>query len=154
MRTAILALFFSLGLMSFSYAESGVEIKDAWLRETPPGTTITALFLNIENKGSQDDALKSASSNVSRVAEIHTTSVDDNGVAKMEMMESVTVPSGGTAKLEPGGIHIMLIDLNEPLKSGEKVEVELVFENAGEVKAEAEVRGLGDGSSGHEHHHH
>lgn len=154
MRTAILTLLFSTSLISFSYAESGIELKDAWVRGTPPGTTITALYLNIENKGSEKDALVSASSNVSKVAEIHTTSVDDKGVAKMEMLQSLSIPAGAVTKLEPGGIHIMLIDLNKPLKSGESVEVELVFENAGPLKAQAKVKGPGDSSHGHEHHNH
>lgn len=152
MRTALLTVFLSLVCLSVSYAESGIEINDAWVRETPPGSTITAAYMNIENNGSAEDTLKSASSKVSKSAEIHKTSVDDKGVAKMEMVESVQVPSGSTVKLEPGGMHIMLIGLEEPIKSGDKVEVELVFENEGSVKVEAEVLGIGDDA--HQHHHH
>lgn len=151
MRTAIFALLFSFSLISFSYAESGIELKDAWVRGTPPGSTITALYLNIENKGSENDVLLSASSDVSKVVELHTTSVDDKGVAKMEMLESISIPAGGTVKLEPGGMHIMLIDLQKPLETGENVEVELVFEKAGPIKAQAKVKGPGEAVHGHGH---
>ena len=151
MRAALLTVFFSLACLGVSNAEPGIEIKDAWVRETPPGSTITAVYMNIQNNGSTGDTLKSASSKISKSAEIHKT-VHEKGVAKMEMMESVEVPSGSTVKLEPGGVHIMLIDLEEPVKSGDKVEVELVFENGGSVKVEAEALGVGDDA--HQHHHH
>jgi periplasmic copper chaperone A len=152
MGKMILAMILSLGYLSLSYAEAQIEIKDIWVRETPPGTSITALYMNIENSGGEDDTLKSVSSNISKSAEIHNTSVDQHGVAKMEMLESVSVPARESVHFEPGGMHIMLIDLREPLKSGDKVDIELVFDRAGQMKVQAEVVGIGDKSQ--EQHHH
>lgn len=154
MRVALLVFIFSLGFITFSYAEGTIQIKNAWVRETPPGSTITALYLDIENTENKEDTLMSASSGVCRVAELHTTSVDDKGVAKMEMLESISIPAGGTVKLDPGGMHIMLIDLEQSLKSGENVEVDLVFEKAGTLKVPAKVKGPDEVGHGHQHHHH
>ena len=138
------AIVLSLGFINFSYAQVQIEITEGWVRGTPPGTTITAMYMNVENTGDQDDTLKSVSSDISKSAEIHQTSVDDKGVAKMEMLESVLVPAEGSVNFKPGGMHIMLIDLEESLKSGDKVEIKLVFEKAGQVKVQAEVLGVGD----------
>ena len=41
------------------------------------------------------------------------------------------VPARGALKLEPGGKHLMLIELYRPLGSGESVELTLCFEKAG-----------------------
>lgn len=141
MKKALAVIMLSLGFVNFSYAQAQIEITDSWVRGTPPGTTITAMYMNVENKGDEDDVLTSVSSQISKSAEIHQTSVDDKGVAKMEMVESVSVPAGASVQLKPGGMHIMLIDLEEPLKSGDEVEVELVFEEAGKIKVQAEVVG-------------
>lgn len=141
MKKALTVIMLSLGFVNFSCAQAQIEITDSWVRETPPGTTITAMYMNVENKGDEDDVLTSVSSQISKSAEIHQTSVDDKGVAKMEMVESVSVPAGASVQLKPGGMHIMLIDLEEPLKSGDEVEVELVFEEAGKIKVQAKVVG-------------
>ncbi len=141
-------IMLSLGFVSFSYAQQQIEITEGWVRGTPPGTTITAMYMNVENKGEQEDVLSSVSSKISKSAEIHQTSVDDKGVAKMEMVESVAIPAGEAVQFKPGGMHIMLIDLEEPLKSGDEVEIELVFEKAGNIKVQAEVVGVGEKRSG------
>jgi len=152
MGKILLAMILTLGYLSVSYAEAQIEVTDSWGRETPPGTSITALYMNIENTGAEDDTLRSVSSNISKSAEIHNTSVDENGVAKMEMLESVPVPARKSVRFEPGGMHIMLIELEKPLKSGDKVDIELVFEKAGRLNVQAEVVSIGDKAQ--EHHHH
>lgn len=149
MIKVLAVIMLSLGFVNFSYAQAQIEITEGWVRGTPPGTTITAMYMNVENKGDQDDALIGVSSNISKSAEIHQTSVDDKGVAKMEMVESVSIPAGGSVHFKPGGMHIMLIDLKEPLKSGDEVEIELVFEKAGKIKVQAEVLGVGESRDRH-----
>ena len=58
----------------------------------------------------------------------------------MRKIDSLEIPAGGTVELKPGGYHIMLIDLNRELVAGEKVDITLKFEKAGDVKVTAEVR--------------
>ncbi len=152
MGKIVLTIIFCMTLVSLSYAQAQIEIKDAWVRETPPGSSVTALYMSIGNSGNEDDTLKGVSVGVSKSAEIHVTSVDSGGVATMEMMKSVDVPARKSVLFEPGGMHIMLIDLAEPLKSGDIVEIDLQFEKAGRIKAHAEVVGIKDMTE--EHHHH
>lgn len=153
MRYSVLTIIVSMLSLSICFAEGGIEVKDAWVRETPPGSKITALYMNINNAGDKDDTLVSVSTNVSKSAEIHNTLVDDKGVAKMDMIERVIATSGETVKFEPGGMHVMLIDLKHPLKSGDTVQLDLIFETAGKVGIEAKVLGLDAEMKHHQHHH-
>lgn len=151
MRKYILSIMFIFALASLSYAGDEIEVTDAWVREVPPASTVTAVYLKIENKGDKADKLMGVSSAIAGKAQIHTTSVDDKGVAKMEMQKELEIPAGETVVLEPGGTHIMLIDLKEPVMGKDEIELDLMFENAGEVEVEAHVTGLGDDNGGHDH---
>jgi hypothetical protein len=89
-------------------------------------------------KSAADTALVSASSPVAGVVEIHEMKMD-GGVMKMSAVKSLAVPAGKGVELKPGGYHVMLMDLKQPLKEGETVPVTLNFEDkAG--KAVIEVR--------------
>lgn len=153
MRKYILSTMFIFALGSLSYAGDEIQVTDAWVREVPPASTVTAAYLKITNEGDKADKLTGVSSAIAGSAQIHTTSVDDKGVAKMEMQDSIDIPAGETVALEPGGTHIMLIDLKEPVMGKDEVELDLTFENAGEVEVKAHVMGLDDDNGGHDHHH-
>ena len=57
--------------------------------------------------------------------------MDGNGVMSMQMQEAVTVPSGKTLEFKPGGLHVMLIRLNQDLKIGDTISLTLIFEKTG-----------------------
>ena len=63
-----------------------------------------------------------------------------NDVASMQQMPSVEIPGGGMLKFEPGGYHLMLIDLSQPLAAGDVIEITLVFEDAGQITIKAVVK--------------
>jgi periplasmic copper chaperone A len=68
----------------------------------------------------------------------------NNGVMTMRPIEGgLTIAPGGTAKLSPGGNHLMLVELDAPLRQGEQVPVTLTFERAGDIEAVLEVQALG-----------
>ena len=69
-----------------------------------------------------------------------TTTTGSGGMMTMSPVDEVPVPAGETVALEPGGYHVMLLDVVEPLVAGDTFEVTLTFENAGEMVVEAEVR--------------
>ena len=133
---------------------AGVEIKNAWIREVPPGAEVAALYLEIENKG-PEDSIVSVSSDVSKTAEIHTTEIAADGTGRMVRLDNVILPSGSVTSFTPGGKHIMLIDLTKPPKAGEKHEVVISFDNSGKQTVTAEVRGFTEnGYHGHHDMHH
>ena len=68
------------------------------------------------------------------------TSMPSSGEMAMRPISSLELPAGETVALEPGGYHIMLLELVAPLEAGDTVEVTLTFERAGEQVVTATVR--------------
>jgi len=150
MNYLILILF---ALISCSQnAGGGIEIKNAWIREAPPGATVAALYLEINNNDGEDQIL-SINTPVSELAEFHNTQVTPDGTGKMVKLENLSIQSGEQLKFSPGGKHIMLINLNKVLKAGEVYEVTIDFKNSGQKTVNAVVKGFDSGKdedhSGH-----
>jgi len=137
----IAVLFVLTGL---SYAQSKVVVEDAWVGEVPPSSPVAAAYMTIRNEGTADDKLLSVTTNISGHTMIHETVIDDKGVASMEMVNALVIPAGKSVTLKPGGTHVMLMDLKEPVTGKEKIELDLKFENAGKMKVEAPVKKLGE----------
>lgn len=130
-------IFFALA--QFSYAGDFITIDNSWVREVPPGSSVSAVYMTINNNG-EDDRLVAISSDISENAELHTSMVNENDVASMEMMKVLDIPSGETVELKPGGMHIMLIGLKESLVDKKSVNLELTFEKAGLIDIEIPVK--------------
>ena len=96
----------------------------------------------IENLGNHDDKLTGINPTFGGHGGIHTTEVDDNGIARMEMLEELIIPAGRKVVLEPGGTHIMLTDITQPVKKGDDLKLELTFERAGKKEIDVMVKGL------------
>ena len=107
------------------------------------------VFLTIRNTGNTPDRLLSASSPLPRAAELHTT-VRDGDVMRMQPVQAVEVPAGGSVTLRPGGLHLMLVGLSAPMRVGEAVPVTLTFEHAGAITVPVPVQAAGaTGPHGH-----
>jgi copper(I)-binding protein len=159
MKRSLSALLFGLALLALTACAAGgqgIVVQDAWVRPSPLQAGNGAAYMVIRNTGSEDDALLSVATDIAQTVEIHETFTmageDDQGMGDMgddsdmagEMMgmrpvESIPVPAKGSATLEPGGYHVMLMNV-EPLQAGQKVTLTLTFEHAGTVQVEAEVR--------------
>ena len=129
------ALILGLSALGLALAQPKIEVKDQWVRLVPPNAKNTAAYMKIENKGTEADKLVDASNNVSKITELHETVG-----GKMRRVYAIEVPAGKTVELKPGGLHVMIIDLKEPLKEGQTVEITLKFEKAGEIKIQAPVK--------------
>lgn len=121
-------------------AADAVTVEDVYVREVPPVSETSAAFMTLKNTGAEDHAVVAARSPAAAVVEIHTHVLGEDGVHRMREVESIDVPAGGEAKLQPGGLHVMLINLTAPLKAGDQVELSLVFEDGSEDTVPAEVR--------------
>ena len=124
-------------------AGGGIIAENVWARaasrpvEGSGGTS--AVYLRIQNQGGEPDQLIGATSDASVTTEVHRTLVED-GVMRMRPAGPVEVPAGGAVMLQPGGLHIMLIDLKQDLVAGERLAVTLHFARAGDLLVDAEVR--------------
>src|SRR5450631_3153008 len=124
------------------YALKSLKIDHPFARATPPGSKTGGVFVTVENTGSQSDRLMSVSSPVAGVAELHEMSVDA-GVMRMRGVAALEVKPGETLQLKPGGYHVMLSELRQPLKVGDKFPLILRFENAGAVEVSVWVEEMG-----------
>jgi len=119
---------FALLLWAFSTAAyADVVVSDAWARATVPGQEVGAAYMTL--KSDKPAKLTAISASVADSVEIHEMSMK-NGVMKMRMQEVLDLPAGKVVKLEPGGFHLMLIDLKKPLKAGENIEVALSLKDS------------------------
>src|SRR5262252_311729 len=117
-------------------------ISQAWSRATPGGAKVGGGFLTIENKGTAPDRLIGGTSDVASKVEVHEMSMN-NGVMTMRPMEKgLTIDPGKTVKLAPGGYHLMLMNLKNPLKQGDKLAIGLEFEKAGKVQVSFDVQAV------------
>lgn len=105
-----------------------------------PTTSSAAVYFTISNSGAAD-RIVSISTPAAATAMIHESRIID-GIASMDMLEGVDVPAGGTVKMEQGGLHVMLMGLKAPLKEGETLALDVVFEKAGVLKIDLPVTGL------------
>jgi uncharacterized protein YcnI/copper(I)-binding protein len=129
-------------------------ISTPWTRATPPGAKIAGGYLTITNNGKAGDRLIGGSFDGGGHVEVHEMSMAD-GVMKMRpLADGLEIKPGATVKLEPGGYHLMMMDLVKPLAKGDKVKAHLQFEKAGKVDVELEVNALGaaaPAAGGHMH---
>lgn len=142
------ALLLAAGLAGFNapaalahdYTFGALSIGHPWARASAGPARNGAAFLVIENAGPADRLL-SVSAEVSERVELHTHLMEGD-VMKMRRVDAVEVPGQGTAALRPGGLHIMLMGLKQPLQEGERFPLTLTFETAGEVTVEVAVEGV------------
>lgn len=134
------------------HAQTTVSIDNAWSRAQIAGRH-GAVYLTLTGREG-GDRLMSASSPVASKVELHET-VMEEGVMKMREVQGMPIPAGAVIMLQPGGLHIMLMNLKQPLKEADSVELTLVFEKAGAVTTTATVAKAGAaGPAGHNHGHH
>lgn len=136
-----------LAVMAASCAsDSGdVAIENPWARASASMQNAGAVYMTIEGGDVADELIGVAvPESVAMVAELHEATMvqNDDGETMMGMQQvmSIAVPAGGTVALEPGGYHVMLMQLAEPLVDGTEFTITLTFEQAGDITTTVEVR--------------
>lgn len=146
-------LVFCTGAIIASAAQAQVTISDAWVRATVPQQQATGAFMRLT--ADRDSKLVSAESPAARIVEVHEMAMQDN-VMKMRQVAGVVLPAGKAVELRPGGYHIMLIELKQQIRAGDKVPLTLVFETADgkreSVAVSAPARALNGGGMSHDAH--
>ncbi|MFA0439562.1 hypothetical protein BCU70_18895 [Vibrio sp. 10N.286.49.C2] len=146
-------LFALIALAPLSFANAAIDVTDAYARATAPNATTSAVFATIENTSDTVRTLVKANSQASEVVELHDV-VMDGEVMQMRQVKSIEIPADGHVMLKPGGLHIMLLNINEPLKETQTIDVELTFAN-GEVQVvTVPVKKVMAGMSKMKHAHH
>lgn len=152
MKHFIIALALALAPLA-AYAQgtpANVEVTHVWARATPGGAQTGAIYLTIKNGGTEGDRLVGASTPAAAQVQLHTE-INDNGVMKMRPISAIDLKPGTTTVLKPGGMHVMLIGLNQPLKEGQSFPLTLDFEKAGKKEVQVTVAKAGAQGEGMGH---
>lgn len=140
---------------------SGVEVTDAWARTSPAAATAGAAYFSITAENDTSIVSASVPDDVAGTVEIHETvpvedsemsddmatdedhdmeGMDGMGAMTMQQLDVLELPAGETVTLEPGGLHIMLLDLPDPLEAGETFDLTLTADDNSTVVVTVEVR--------------
>ncbi len=126
----LVCLMITIAMSGCGKSNESIAVDGAYIRGLPPGQTVTAAFMTLNNPLAQDCRLVDAASPIASSAEIHAHS-HHNGTMSMRPVDSVKIPAGESFSLEPGGYHLMLFGLKEDLREGDEHTITLFFEGKG-----------------------
>lgn len=132
-----------LALSSCARGPAGpqIEVQDAWARPAPDAGGNGAIYLRLVNNGNEPDRLLGGESPVAAAFELHETTMSADDVMSMApLVGGLEIPAHGEAMLEPGGAHMMLVELRQPLAAGDSVPITLQFKKSSAMTLEVEVR--------------
>jgi periplasmic copper chaperone A len=156
---AILLTSFSVTVFAPS-AWAQTQVTDPWIRGTVAQQKATGMFATLTSVGG--GRLVSGSSPVAGIVEIHEMKMEGTTM-RMRAIDGLDLPAGKPVELKPGGFHLMLMDLKQPLKAGDTVPLTLVVEGVDRQRSTVElkvpVRALNASSragemGSHQHHQH
>lgn len=150
---ALLALLSTFMVASASYAQASkaqVTVDDPWVRATVPQQTTTGAFMRLTAQS--DTKLVGAASPVADHVELHKMTME-NDIMKMRQIPELALVADQPVALEPGGYHIMLININKQISKGNVIPMTLTFEdkdgNRTQMQIQATARSLHGGHSKH-----
>lgn len=120
-------------------AKAALTVTDPWVKAAPSG--MTAAFGTLVNEGSSDVTVVAATTSVNDTTELHETVENEDGSMAMRPKEGgFVIPAGGSLALEPGGDHLMLMGLTEPVEAGTTVTITLTLDDGTTTDVEATVK--------------
>ena len=134
-----IAVIFWFGRSYADYLTKDIFVSNAWVQAIPPSQTTTAAYMVIANNSPKEVVLISASSDIAGSAEIHQMS-DMNGMMNMAQLANIHIPALGKVRLQPGGFHIMLINLKKPANKGDNIPIALHFQGGSTIIVDVPVK--------------
>jgi copper(I)-binding protein len=139
-RHPVLACLISaLTALAAATEEAGVSVRDAWVREAPPGVAVMAGYMLLQNNTSRPQILVAARSSGFETVMIHRT-IGKGGMTGMEHAPQIELLPNASLLFAPGGYHLMLLNPKRRLHSGDRVEIVLEFRGGLVVPVACEVR--------------
>lgn len=135
-------------------APAGLQVSEGWVRATPPMAQVAAGYLQLHNPGKQTLRVTGLQSPHAGRVESHDMTVE-NGQMRMRAAELVIAP-GESLSLQPGGRHLMFLELGQPFAAGQSVPLTILTDDGRAQTVELPVRDAAPegAASGHDHHGH
>ncbi len=118
---------------------ASVAVRDAWVREPPGGHPIAAAYMTLTNESDRASALVGAEASAAERVEMHSMT-HEGGTMRMRQIERIELPVGQDVQLQSGGLHLMLMGMDDPPRAGDQVELTLRFADGTEQTLRAPVR--------------
>jgi periplasmic copper chaperone A len=136
--------FAALACLMFSTAQvsgagEALIVSDAWVAATDQTGGDAPLLAAIRNETNSPDALMRVRCPVANFFEKHTVDRGE-GAPAMRAVSSIPIPPASTVVLKPTEYHVMLLQIRQPLAVGGRFNCTLVFQKAGSIETEVEVR--------------
>ena len=148
---AALAVAIAMPPLAHTEMAGDITLTHPWSRPAAQGQN-GVIYMDIQNKGTAEDRLIAVSTPLATKVELHRSTMED-GIHRMEKVESIVVPAGGAVELAPGGYHVMLVGLKFMLMAEETIPVTFTFERSGDITTGVSVEDHGGGNDDHEHDH-
>lgn len=142
--TACLAFTASFALASnhvSGLASSQISVKTPKVEIYAKNSGSAEIYMELDNASKTSYALIAANSPVAEQVQLHKTINEGNGQSMMKAVRKIEIPAKKDADLKPGGFHVMLMDLKQPLKVGADVPFTLIFSDGSYLKLDAKVVG-------------
>jgi copper(I)-binding protein len=136
MNIRLITAFATLSCLNMA-ALAQVTVADPWVRATVPAQKATGAFMQLTAK--QDSRLIAVKSPVAGMVEVHEMAMDKDVMTMRAVTGGLPLPAGKTVELKPGGYHVMLMDLKQPVKEGETVALKLTVEDKTGKRSELDV---------------
>lgn len=135
----VLAVLWPLAAVAQTSTE--VRVEHPWARATAPRQIVAGAYITLTSRA--DDRLVGVSSPVAGHAEVHEMTMDGGVMRMRELADGLALPAGRTVTLAPGGSHLMLTDLHEPLREGQTIHLQLRFLHAPPLEVDVPVASVG-----------
>jgi copper(I)-binding protein len=139
MKTFIALLTSGLLLLSTQLFASPLIVEDLYIRATPPNSKNSAAFMVIRNAHKKEVKLIKAGSDIADRVELHQH-IMDNGLMKMRQVKEIIIKAESSIAFQPGGYHVMFLNLKQPLKDGGSVTLSLSFDNGQQLIFDAPIK--------------
>lgn len=124
-------------LVASTAASAAVRVDAAWVRATVQGQLGSGAYMNLT--ASTGTQLVGVSTPSAAVAELHEMRMDGD-IMKMRAVPALDLPAGKTVQLKPGGYHLMLMELKQPLAKGSSMPLTLHLKDAKGVESRQEIK--------------
>jgi copper(I)-binding protein len=130
----VLSLCISMPAMS-----SSILIQNAFARASIGLAKNGVVFMSIHNRSDKSDQLLAIQTDIAKNSSLHKH-LNDNGIMKMRRVSKISIPRNSNIELKPGGFHIMLMGLKNPLTEGNQFNLTLVFKNTGKLTVPVKIK--------------
>ncbi len=150
----LIFITFTSSSFANSISFNGLLISDFWIKSTIGNHKMTSGYLKIENKSNTDERLVSLTSKISKKIQLHDMGVQNDIMKMKNLKNGVVIKANSIVNFNPGGYHIMFMNLQNPLIVMKKYQVILKFENYGSVILKMPVRNKKSNNKTQKHDHH